>query len=411
MIGVRLRIALYVVWFCGVLLLSDLALRYVLNEILPKLETISAYREKPGLHAKLAYYRAHASSFDLLFVGDSRTYTDVDPERLDARLGTRSLNLAASGNWFPTQYPNLQDLLPHVPEGTVIVWSIGHQNFQKVHDAIELTYSIGVGNVYRYLKWGFSWRSIHENVLDGVPGFKLYTRRYQLRERLDRILARSFGPTGSTIAAVSADAVDGEGLTRVHAEKGSADAAAASPVVDVEEALKSYADDPSVVHVQRYYDNGELTSVALYKRRGNCVRVELRPDFFREKQADMAAKLRPLSADRFVPDPEYWNNFLGIVDSFAARHVRLIVNEFEEAPYQYEIPKNRKIYRDFMISVRSFFEERGIPYVRVDFDRLTNDDYFDYNHMNSRGIDRFTPMFVDQLRPVLAAMRQRDGVQ
>jgi hypothetical protein len=387
----RLRtIALYLALFFAVWMVPDLMLRYEVNELSPSMEHISPYRDKPGLFAKVAYYREHAREFDLLFVGDSRTYCGMAPDVLDPMLGSHSINLSSFANWFPTQFPSLQDILAEAPPGTIVVWSIGHQNFQKVFDTVKLMYPIGLRNVPRYLDWGYPWSSISDNVLDEIPGLKIFVWRHTLRDRLNGILARTL-PIRQSRASTPPPSP-------------SADAGLAARIA-------AYRSDPSVVYVEPLYDQGEITSLALYKRGGNYVRVELRPEFFRQKQREMAADTKPLAGPRFVPDPEYWNNFLGIVDLIASHKVRLIVNEFEEAPYQYEVPENRRLYRSFMGEIRSFFESRGIPYVRVDFDQLTDADYFDYNHLNEGGIQRFSRMFAEQVQPVLRELEAAGGVQ
>lgn len=364
-------------------LLSDLALGYVLNQVLPSMERISPYREKPGLHAKIAHYRKHAAEYNVIYVGDSRTYCGIAPDQLDKALGTRSVNLSTFANWFPTQYPSLQELLRDAPKGTVVVWSIGHQNFERLFDQVNLVYPIGLGTVSQYRSWGYSWPAIRENVFSGLPGLRPWVRRNEVRERFDQLFAKTL-PTGSTLASPRSDPI-------------------APDSGEAAQQLAAWRSNPEVVHVEPIYADGAMTSFSAYMRAGNYERVELDPGFFRRMQRDSASTMQPLAGDRFVPAPEYWNIFLGIVDLFAAHDVQLIVNEFEEAPYNYSIPENRRAYRAFMREVRDFFVARGIPYVRVDFDQLQDADYFDYNHLNSQGIEKYSAMLATQLEPLLAA--------
>jgi hypothetical protein len=44
-------------------------------------------------------------------------------------------------------------------------------------------------------------------------------------------------------------------------------------------------------------------------------------------------------------------------------------------------------------------EARGFAYVRPDFESLPSEDYFDYNHLNSIGVEKFSEI----LAPLLAA--------
>ena len=75
----------------------------------------------PSALQKVARYRQRALQYDLLFVGDSRTYCAMHPEQIDPLLGTRSVNLAFWAHWFPSQYPAAQDILEAAPAGTCIV--------------------------------------------------------------------------------------------------------------------------------------------------------------------------------------------------------------------------------------------------------------------------------------------------
>lgn len=371
-----LGLAMALVW-----LLADLALGYLLNQVLPSMERISPYREKPGLHAKIAHYRKHAAEYNVIYVGDSRTYCGIAPDQLDKALGTRSVNLSTFANWFPTQYPSLQELLRDAPKGTVVVWSIGHQNFERVFDQVNLVYPIGISTVAQYRSWGYSWPAIQENVLSGLPGLRPWIRRKEVRERFDKLFAKNLSTGTAAIAAAPI----------------AADAGAAA------RKLAAWRSKPEVVYVEPLYAEGEMTSFSAYLRAGNYERVELDPGFFRRMQRESASTMKPLAGARFVPAPEYWNTFLGIVDLLAAHDVQLIVNEFEEAPYNYSIPENRRAYRAFMRQVRDFFLARGIPYVRVDFDQLKDADYFDYNHLNSQGIEKYSAMLATELQPLLAA--------
>jgi hypothetical protein len=82
--------------------------------------------------------------------------------------------------------------------------------------------------------------------------------------------------------------------------------------------------------------------------------------------------------------------------------VRLVVNEVEEAPYVYITPERRDDLRRFMREqVRREVNARGFPYVRVDFDQLSDADYFDFNHLNQDGIRKYSRLLAERLQPVL----------
>src|ERR1041385_5695423 len=45
-------------------------------------------------HQRLNWYCEHRSEFDLLWIGDSRTYCAMDPQLTDPLLGRRSMNMS-----------------------------------------------------------------------------------------------------------------------------------------------------------------------------------------------------------------------------------------------------------------------------------------------------------------------------
>jgi hypothetical protein len=351
------------------------------------------------LRHKLSYYRQHAHEFNLVFVGDSRTYCGVDPESIDQRLGSNSVNLAQWAHWFGTQYPFFQDFLPLVPSDTVVVWSIGTANFQDVYK-VPRTYPIGLTNIARYFALGYSWPDIEDNVNFSLEEAKRmgghWCPIYQNRARLLALLEdklQSYLPPPKERASTA---------TQVHKQE--------------YEAIRArFVDDPHVSCVDPVVDNDEITSATLLKKRGNYVRIELDPDYFRAKQREWERRLQHDEARPFAVTPKHWNTFTAIVALFQKHNARLIVNEVCEAPY-HMTARNAQAgveRRAFMDKVAAYLEQRGIPYVRVNWDEFRNDDYFDYNHLNSQGIAKLTPMLVEKLRPyvqrhLIAALKERE---
>src|ERR1044071_8369711 len=78
-----------------------------------------------SLESKLAWYELHANEIDVIYIGDSRAYCGIHADLLDPLLGTHSLNMASFANWLPTQLALVRDLVPKIPKGTTVVWSIG----------------------------------------------------------------------------------------------------------------------------------------------------------------------------------------------------------------------------------------------------------------------------------------------
>ena len=84
-----------------------------------------------------------------------------------------------------------------------------------------------------------------------------------------------------------------------------------------------------------------------------------------------------------------------MLNILAETHVRLIVNELRDAPYLYVDKAAREAGASFMRDrVAREVERRGFTYVRLDSD-LEDDDYFDYNHLNSKGIAKYSPLIAD----------------
>lgn len=335
---------------------------------------------------KIAWYGRHRGAYDLLFVGDSRTYTDIQPDVLDPLLGSRSLNLAVFAHWFPTQYPSFRKLVELVPPGTTVVWSIGHQNFFPSGQGINRNYPLRITDVPAYLRWGFSPADLLPNWRhhDPIAGFFGYGG--DIREKLNqarRLEVCDFG--GPAAGAQSPPAVPPD---------------IAAPIAEM---IGRANADPAVTRVEITKDGVRATSLVLYKRAGAYFRVELDPGFFRGKQQEDALARAGRSPDvPREPDPAYWNLFVAILETFRRSGVRLVVNEFEEAPYVYRPAELRAGWRAFMREkVAPEVEKRGFAYVRVDFDPIGSDDYFDFNHLNSDGVAKFSPAFASALRPHL----------
>ena len=124
---------------------------------------------------------------------------------------------------------------------------------------------------------------------------------------------------------------------------------------------------------------------------------------YREKALKKSLLDREGGLDEFLPADEYWNTFLAILDLCRAHDVRLVVNEVEEAPYVYLTTERQEALRRFMReTVEREVTARGFPYVRVDFDLLSDADYFDFNHLNQSGIRKYSRLLADRLRPVLS---------
>ncbi len=328
------------------------------------------------LPAKMNYYAGARQNYDLVFVGDSRTLCAFHPEILDPALGIHSYNLGHWTNWFPTQYAEVDDLIRELPPDTVVVWSIGHDNFEDA--PIEPAYPIGWRRLPDFLNRGFAFEELAADLAEFTPGPNLYTLRPRLMQSVDALMDHP-----------------------VHRGADQGSDMAVPPL------LAKLRDDPSIDHFDYYFDAAKIVSVGANLKNGSYLRYVFDPAFYRAKQMDLAAKSRAtIEGKHFQADPRYWGLFVSILDSLARQHIRVVVNVLERAPAMYGSGDWRDETRAFMNgAVRHEVESRGMPFVSVDFDRLNDDDYFDQNHLNSTGVSRYSALLVPLLRDALAKWR------
>jgi len=358
----------YALWFLAVLGTLSLVLYLAYSRV----------RNAPApageLLAKGAWYQLHAGTLDLIFLGDSRTYCAMHPEVLDPLLGTRSYNLSHWAHWLPTQYPQAEDLAPLIPSGTTVVWSVGEQNFRT--GEILAKYPIGLNNIPTYLGVGVSLGQMAGNLAAFNPLSFFYSRRGALFDRASAL-------AGAPLAAGErADAGDPrEELLRLE-----------------QEALCR----PGVVRAEVQAPKGKPVAVAQFMRGGGYLLEELDPAHFRARQRPGGDTIELAPEMAVFPDPSRWALFLAMLDLFRANNIHVVVNVLEEAPHSYRDSASRQQARAFMDGlVRREVVARGFAFVRADLDQLTNAEYFDYNHLNARGVEKYSHLLAGVLRPLL----------
>jgi hypothetical protein len=349
-----------------------------------------------GVIRRSAWYKQNAGQFDVVFLGDSRTYCGIHPELIDPLLGVRSINLAQFANWLPTQYPLIRDLVGSIPQGTTVVWSVGHQNFLAANN-IQRVYPIDWWTALQYLAWRVPTAGLFDNVAYYNPLLRLWSDRGLIQRRWTDTLR---GDAPLNLPSVFPAAY---GATFRPMGTG----AAQSPLEGEAAAIQSrYAQDPHVQSIYTISDGGRINSVVLYLMGGGYYRIELDPDYFRRKQRELApppmSDVQAAATALPEPDPGLIRLFDAILDQFAAHHVALVVNEIDEAPFNYANPILRLKWRKLMDQViRPRVEARHFTYVRPDTAFLRDDDYFDYNHMNSSGSGLYAAALSAALRPIL----------
>ena len=337
------------------------------------------------LMTKKRFYLVNKKHFNTLYFGDSRTYFNIDCQMMDARLGTRSYNLAAITHWLPSQYLQLRDLLPSIPAGTTVVWSIGHNLFDNHHEATpNHIYPADGSETWDFLRMGYSIGDYWSNLLlfrvlvpyaDYFPGGLIYYNRERYWEELKTFLAGAVQPVKD------GPEESGKGYK------------------NMEEYLKikrAFHGRDGVLQVGLESRGRTIINAVIRKAQGNVLFHELESAYFREKQRTHRRVEHVRSG--FRPSKKYWNTFREMLDLMERSGVRVIVNEFEEAPYIYGDQETRREYDAFMGTVRNYVEARGIPYIRIDQSRLPDDFYFDSDHFNSKGVMWYDPLLVEALK-------------
>jgi hypothetical protein len=370
--------------------------------------TTAALGANYNLTDRVAAYLEEPEPYSAVFLGDSRTYCDVHPELLEPLVpGLHALNLSNFSNWFPTQLALIREIVQRIPPRTLVVWSIGHGNFSGIGSgtlSVQRVYPIGFLDAARLMWWNYGRapQGLFDNLSYYQPPLHAFVAARELHGAFEAALKRPI---------ISSDKVVRIAYTSA-AHAGTAQGAPGAMQEDklsaAARALEQRArSDPDVTAATATVDEGRITSIIRYFRRGGYHRTEIDPDYFRAKQNAMGYK--PLSDaeanayNTLPPGALEWRVFLSILDIFSQRGTRLVVNELEEAGFVYGHPlvrsKWRKMMRDL---VQPEIERRGFTYMRTNLDALADDDYFDWNHMNSKGVGKYTIMLAQRLNELTA---------
>jgi hypothetical protein len=387
-----------------VLPVASVALRYALIIFASLLLASFAYylatigRRPPQLlgkhfEQKVKFYESHADEFNLVFLGDSRTYCGIHPDLLDPLLSTRSINLATMALWLPLQYAMIQDILPSIAPGTTVVWSIGHQNVIS-ELPVDNIYPIGLHALQLYL-WGVRNPGLFDNFAAFNPALALYHHRGKLRQWL--------------LKAASRPVRGWHLIPPVHAEPAVTYPAPPAPDDGLDVAAETqrladyYGSDPRVAAVNPVIMNGRIVAVTLSLAHGSAYWIELDTDFFRASQAKDGVSFATAQIPAY-PDPGLLQIVEATLEEFQQRGIHVVINEMQEAPHAYGDAGARDSYHRWLVEgLRPILIRHRVPLVGADFSKLNDDDYFDYNHLNSQGITKFTPLLAAQLAPLLPA--------
>lgn len=375
----------YILFFlCNVILVDIAVYLFLSRNIKPEVKI------DIGLPEKLNFYKKNKSNYNLLFVGDSRTYTNFHNPLIDSLTGLKSINMGMWANWFPTQYPFFQDVLKEIPDSTTIVWSIGHINFihSTTHRQLVNTYPVKIKNLPTYLKFGFSLSDVFPNIceydLKPIMFFQKQWISSWIQNKLSGVYLTKISDNQSLVKKPESELIN---------------------LKQFEDIKSAMSLNKNVLRVKERLASDTITSAQVYWKHGNYWRIEIDSVFFRiQQKKDRVERAKNyIQKNAFDLDKRYWNNFVEIVELLKQHKERLniIVNEFGEAPYVYQDGEKENCVK-FMEKVREYLTQRGFKCVKVDFDNFVDTDYFDYNHMNNKGAIKFSrafaPIFQQQLK-------------
>lgn len=326
-----------------------------------------------SIMSRIAYYKDNTDKYNLIFLGDSRTYCGIHPEVIDPLIGTKSVNLSSFSNWMMTQYQLVKDVIDDIPPNTTVVLSVGYEVFVPIH--VDINYPITIPTAIKYELMGLNPKGLWKNVFYFKP-FSYGTLNFGTIH--DKIIADlNLKPSYPASAAAIPEQP------------------APQAWVNQFERMKT---KPNVLAATLDHFEGKPISITAYMQGGGYYRTELDHKFFRGNQKPV-----PTDENAAIPplDERYLKIFADILDLFKEHKINLVINEIEQAPYIYDhSQKVRKKYQNVMDKqVASLVRQRGFPYIRTDLYKLTDSDYFDYNHMNSTGIEKYDPMLARKLAP------------
>lgn len=334
------------------------------------------------------YYFQNTADYNLIIIGDSKAFCAFHPDQLDPVLGTRSLNLAHWSNWFPTQYSFIKNNIARFPKDTQIIWSIGHQNFVK--SKVNEVYPFAASTAFRLINKGYSASELLSASLSFSPAFALYGRSTQIFDKINTLFSKALYKTQPPQGNVSSTPTE------------SALIPAVKNIPQNKDPVTYWQQRDLTGYLDYYYDDkGNLASIGQYKKNGAYLRTEYKPDFYRQKQNKSS-----VSADekfpQFTPHPQTWALFLEMLGLFKSHDLKITVNILDEAPHIYRSKNHYASYQSFLKGpVAQAVADRGFDFIYVDHSQLHDAHYFDYNHMNSHGVERFSQLFINAAKDMI----------
>ena len=343
---------------------------------------------------KVVAYLAQPDAYQVLFVGDSRTFTDIQPRTVSPLIGRPSYNLATFGLWMPVEYLEYQDVFPHVPQGTVVVWSLSHHNFAPVDVQwwIPGQYKFSLADAAEYVLDGYPVERVIREYDESPfsPVDLVVKRRKELTSSFENVVWRSNAPAAPATESTPAASGNADGIN-----------------VDAARILELLKQDTSLTYVSPTVDAGIITSIETIRTDGGYDRILVDDAYYRRQQAPLWPVHSNVTECQFNPNGVYMRTFGKILDLVSKYQIRMVVNYIEDAPGSWQSDIERQCAKQFMQDkIVPMLTARGIAYMAPDLYPVIgfNDDfYFDNSHLTTNGAAIYSKLFASDLAQVLAS--------
>ena len=339
---------------------------------------------------KVQAYLAKPGAYRVVFIGDSRTFTDIQPRVVGPLIGRPTYNMATFGLWMPVQYLEFQEVFPHVPQDTVLVWSLSHHNFAPIGDRwwIPGQYKFGLLDAAEYLMDGYPPERILREYEESPfsPVDLVVKKRRELTAQFDDAVWKHSEPPQAAAAAP----------------------AASTPPANIEAArlMDELKQDKNITYIAPASKDGIVNSIEVVRSDGGYDRIVVDPAYFKNQQSKLFPQRSGGSTNcTFVANDVYMRTFYKILDLVAKYRLRLVVNYIEDAPGNWQSDAERQCAKQFMVDkIVPILTSRGIAFMGPDlYPRIgfSNDYYFDESHLATEGASIYSKMFATDLKNLL----------
>lgn len=217
---------------------------------------------------KLEHLKRNVQSYEIIFLGSSKTYIGIDPAIIEKYTNKKTFNYGSMAHWFPTQYPQVKKLLPYL-SGQTVVWTVSHEMFgthkpvpriTPIEDEMNQHFYLEPDEYLEYLLIGYESQDILDNLLLKYmnENFILFVKgsvQSRIKALLDRHLYVPFANNKD------------EGVEYIEIQK---------------KALKLF---PNTFYY-RFFDANEANDAMfyMYKTNGQLSCMEVKPSYLRQSQ-------------------------------------------------------------------------------------------------------------------------------